>query len=95
MLSTPDDTIIDFFLGSGTTVVSCLKFNRKCIGIELKEEHFDIAKERIQKYMVMLGNLEVNQIITTVEELKALREEELKKKKDEAMDNRRTHVPVR
>lgn len=45
--------------------------------------------------MVMLGNLEVNQIITTVEELKALREEELKKKKDEAMDNRRTHLPVR
>lgn len=41
--------ILDPFMGSGTTGVACVKNNRKFIGIELNEEYFNIAKERIKK----------------------------------------------
>jgi len=43
------DTILDPFMGSGTTGVACAKLGRKFIGIELEEKYFDIACERIQK----------------------------------------------
>ena len=41
------ETVLDFTMGSGTTGVACMKTNRKFIGIELDEEYFNIAKERI------------------------------------------------
>lgn len=40
-------TIVDPFMGSGTTGLACKKLNRDFIGIELDEEYFKIAKERI------------------------------------------------
>ena len=44
----PDDyTIIDPFLGSGTTALACQKYNRKFIGIEFDPKYFEIAKQRI------------------------------------------------
>ena len=43
------DTILDPFMGSGTTGVACAKIGRKFIGIELDPGYFDIACERIQK----------------------------------------------
>lgn len=43
----PEYTIIDPFMGSGTTGVACKKLNRNFIGIELDEKYFNIAKERI------------------------------------------------
>lgn len=47
----PDNyTIIDPFLGSGTTALACKKFNRKFIGIELDEKYFEISKNRILNY---------------------------------------------
>jgi len=42
------DTILDCFLGTGTTGISCKKFKRNFIGIELKEVYFNMAKERIE-----------------------------------------------
>lgn len=48
LLSKEGDTVLDCFMGSGTTGVSCLKFNREFIGIEREEEYFNIAKERIE-----------------------------------------------
>lgn len=44
-----DETILDPFMGSGTTGVACAKLGRKFIGIELEPKYFDIACERIQK----------------------------------------------
>ena len=42
------DLVLDFTMGSGSTGVACLNTNRKFIGIELDENYFNIAKERIE-----------------------------------------------
>ena len=41
------DVVLDLFMGSGTTGVACKNLNRKFIGIELDENYFEIAKNRI------------------------------------------------
>ena len=41
------DMILDPFMGSGTTGVACINTNRNFIGIELDEQYFKIAQERI------------------------------------------------
>jgi hypothetical protein len=43
------ETILDPFMGSGTTGVACVKLGRKFIGIEIDEGYFDIACDRIRK----------------------------------------------
>jgi len=43
------DTILDPFMGSGTTGVACIRTGRKFIGIELDPGYFQIAVDRIQK----------------------------------------------
>jgi DNA modification methylase len=42
-------TVLDPFMGSGTTGVACVKLGRKFIGIELDEGYFDIACKRIEE----------------------------------------------
>lgn len=44
----PGETILDPFMGSGTTGVACAKMGRKFIGIELEPKYFDIACKRIE-----------------------------------------------
>ena len=46
------ETVLDFTMGSGTTGVACKNLNRDFIGIELDEKYFNIAKDRIEKYVV-------------------------------------------
>lgn len=41
-------TILDPFMGSGTTGVACAKLGRKFIGIEIEPRYFDIACKRIE-----------------------------------------------
>lgn len=41
------DTVLDPFMGSGTTGVACMNLGRKFIGIEIEPKYFDIACERI------------------------------------------------
>ena len=42
-----NDTILDCFMGSGTTGISAVKNNRNFIGIEKEKKYFDIAQQRI------------------------------------------------
>ena len=42
------ELILDFTMGSGTTGVACKNLNRNFIGIELDENYFNIAKDRIE-----------------------------------------------
>ena len=45
------DTVLDPFMGSGTTAVACINTNRNYIGFELDKHYCDIANERIQRAM--------------------------------------------
>jgi len=45
--SNEGETVLDFTMGSGTTGVACKNLSRKFIGIELDDNYFNIAKERI------------------------------------------------
>lgn len=49
LFSNWSDTIIDPFMGSGTTGVACAKMGRKFIGIEIDPKYFDIAYKRIEQ----------------------------------------------
>ena len=42
-------TILDPFMGSGTTGVACKNIGRNFIGIELDDEYFKIAEKRINE----------------------------------------------
>lgn len=42
------ETVLDFTMGSGSTGVACVNTNRNFIGIELDEDYFNIAKQRIE-----------------------------------------------
>lgn len=45
----PATTILDPFMGSGTTGVAAVKLGRKFIGIEIEPKYFDIACRRISE----------------------------------------------
>lgn len=56
----PGDTVLDPFMGSGTTGIAALRAGRKFIGIELTESGFDLAKKNLvqeleQQSIFMLG----------------------------------------
>ena len=52
--SNEGDTVLDCFMGSGTTGVACLQTNRNFIGIELDEKYYNIAKKRCSNYQSKL-----------------------------------------
>ena len=52
--SNENDTVLDCFMGSGSTGVACLQTNRNFIGIELEEKYYNIAKKRCSNYQSKL-----------------------------------------
>jgi len=50
------DTILDPFLGSGTTARACKDLGRKCIGIEISKEYCDIAVRRLGQEVLNLND---------------------------------------
>ena len=47
--SNEGDIVLDCFMGSGSTGVACVNTNRRFIGIEIDNNYFNTAKERIEK----------------------------------------------
>ena len=53
------DTVLDPFLGSGTTMIAARNLRRNCIGMEREEQYIKIAKGRLQwNAMQKMGNIE-------------------------------------
>ena len=72
-----NDIILDPFMGSGTTALSCKKYNRKCIGFEIHSKYIDIFNERVKTIIPL--TLETK-ICININEFKGLTDEEKKKK---------------
>lgn len=49
VLSNENDTILDPFMGSGSTGVAAIKNDRNFIGVELNEKYYNIARQRIEE----------------------------------------------
>jgi len=47
-----NDTVLDFTMGSGSTGVACKNLKREFIGIEIDQEYFKIAKNRIESTLI-------------------------------------------
>ena len=47
--SNPKDTVLDCFMGSGTTGIGCIELGRNFIGIEKDDDYYKIAKDRIKE----------------------------------------------
>jgi site-specific DNA-methyltransferase (adenine-specific)/modification methylase len=56
---TPGRVIIDPFMGSGTTLVACVRLGRPCIGIEKEPAYFATACARVEEELQQLGPTEL------------------------------------
>jgi site-specific DNA-methyltransferase (adenine-specific) len=50
------DTVLDPFLGSGTSAVAAILTGRRFVGIELNKQYFDLSCERIEKVYREIGS---------------------------------------
>lgn len=50
------DSVLDPFLGSGTTAVVCQNLNRNFVGIESEQKYIEIAESRLQQSQANLFN---------------------------------------
>ncbi len=49
LFSSPGQVVLDPFLGSGTTAVACRNTGRRCIGIEIRLDYLEIARQRLEE----------------------------------------------
>ena len=48
--SNPNQTVLDLFLGSGSTLIACEKTNRKCYGMELDPHYCSVIIKRWEEF---------------------------------------------
>ena len=48
-ITEPFETVLDPYIGSGTTGRACKDMNKKFIGIEIEEKYCEIAVKRLQQ----------------------------------------------
>ena len=53
--SSPQEVVLDPFMGSGTTAEVARKHGCACIGIELNAEYIDLAAKRLQQNVLEFG----------------------------------------
>jgi site-specific DNA-methyltransferase (adenine-specific) len=54
-----DDTVLDPLLGSGSTLLACLRTGRTGIGVEINEKYCELAKKRLLKEGILQKQLEI------------------------------------
>ncbi len=62
MFSFVGDTVLDPFMGTGTTNLACANWGRHSIGIELDPEYFEVARQRVAEHG---ADLYVSSTVTT------------------------------
>ena len=50
IFTTEGQTVLDPFMGSGSSAVACQRLNRHCIGIEKNEEYFRLCEKKVAHY---------------------------------------------
>jgi len=50
-LTKENDIVLDPFMGSGSTILSCMELKRKSIGIEMVDKYFNVAKDRANAFV--------------------------------------------
>ena len=50
----PEGTVVDPYMGSGTTGVACVQTGRNFIGIEIEPKYFEIAEKRIKEAQLQI-----------------------------------------
>jgi site-specific DNA-methyltransferase (adenine-specific) len=48
LLSDPDETVLDCFMGSGTTAIAAIQENRQYIGIEIEKQYVELTRSKIK-----------------------------------------------
>ena len=46
-----NDTVLDLFLGSGSTLIACEQTDRTCYGMELDPKYVDVIRKRYHKFV--------------------------------------------
>ena len=57
MFSFVGDTVVDPFLGSGTTTIAAMRARRSSIGFEVERVYFDMAKRRLEQRPLIEGEV--------------------------------------
>lgn len=50
LFSFVEDTVLDPFVGSGTTLMACLETNRMGIGVDINRKYCELAQKRLEKH---------------------------------------------
>lgn len=64
MFSFTGDTVLDPFMGTGTTLLAAAKCDRNAIGVELESDYIRIAQRRLDKQLSGLFSAETPTEIT-------------------------------
>ena len=48
--TTPDQIVLDPFLGSGTTLIACEQLDRICYGMEISPQYCEVICQRWEKF---------------------------------------------
>lgn len=59
LLSRPGDIVLDCFLGSGSTGISCLLEGRKFVGMEINKDYYAVANARIERTQELIETFKV------------------------------------
>lgn len=57
LLTAKQDTVLDCFMGSGTTAIAAIRTERNYIGVELEEKYVELSKQNIKRERERLGKI--------------------------------------